>query len=315
MIEQEKTMDELLGNSNERYFGDIFRSFYIDIQSLKLIGDSELSGTFSAEYLGPLRPRAEAPHLGSIEYLTLALRLTTHSLNQLGRISIADTDRAFLRSYKLHSKDSLGMGVHTFHCRMLHSKADMESMQGSSSLFEIRLGDTHIHIEVDHRGGMRYSSLPEAETIPWNMEQLHSIGYKCSDMELIPLEMDLQQQEITARVSNRYLFPENSLHGIGSARDALLATDATRVFGQLMQVLLYEMEDSDRQRCPNIWLRKMELQSERPLFTGKARAKVTFEHIREIQKGNTYWKLVSLSGSVGNFIGKFEVAFEVKKLS
>lgn len=313
MIEQEKTMDMILGNSNERYFGDVFRTFYLQILSLTTVSETELSGEFSADYLGPLRPRGEAPHLGSIEYLPLALRLATYSLNRLGRISIADTNRAFLRSYKLHSKESLGMGMHTFHCRMLHSEYDMQSMQGSTSLFEIILGDTRILVEVDHRGGMRYRKLPQAETIRWDLEQLHSIGYKCTDMEVVPLEMDLQQQEITARVSNRYLFPENSLHGIGSARDALLATDATRVFGQLMQVLLYEIEGSDRKRCPNIWLRKMELQSERPLFTGKARAKVTFEHIREIRKGDTHWKLVSLSGSVGNFTGKFEVAFEVKK--
>lgn len=311
MIEQEKTMDMILGNSNERYFGDVFRTFYLQILSLTTVSETELSGEFCVDYLGPLRPRGEAPHLGSIEYLAFALRLATYGLNRLGRLSIADTNRAFVRSYELHSKESLGMGIQTFHCRMLHSEYDMQSMQGSTSLFEIILGNTRIRIELDHRGGMRYRKLPEAETLCWDLEQLHSIGYKCTDMEVVPLEMDLQQQEITARVRNRYLFPENSLHGIGSARDALLATDATRIFGQLMQVLLYELEGSDRQQCANIWLRKMQLQSERPLFTGKARAKVTFDHIREIQKGDTYWKLVSLSGAVGNFTGKFEVAYQV----
>ncbi len=308
MISTEKNIDNLLGRSEERYFGDVFRSFYTQISDFELLED-EIRGKFSTSYIGPLRPRGEAPHIGSIEYLALALRIATHGLNQLGKINIADTNRAFLRSYAINLGDSLPMGSYPFHCRMLRSAMDGKSIQGSTSLFEIQMGTNKALIEVDHKGGMRYGKLPEKETIKRHFEQLHSIGYKSTSLEVKTTNTDLSSKTISASVTNRYQFEENTLHGIGSSRDALLATDATRVFGQLMQVLLFETAGTDRFSCNNIWLRKMELRSERPLFTGNAEANVSFDKIREVKKNGRQWQLIKLSGKVGNFTGQFEVAY------
>ncbi|ERJ60892.1 AvrD family protein [Sphingobacterium paucimobilis] len=312
MIAKETTIEHVLGRSTERYFGQAFRSFYVRFLTMEQ-SESELTGQFYVDYVGPQRPREEAPHLGSIEYTAVALRLATYGLNRLGRIAVSDTDRAFMHSYQILNKESLYTGQHQFHCRLVQSVIDANSMQGSISHFEINIGAVAIHIAIDHRGGMRYGTLPAKETLAIHIEQLHSIGYKCTDLDITALKTNLRQQCITADISYAYLFEENSLHGIGSARDALLTTDAIRVFGQLMQVLLYELENSCRHSCPNIWLRKMYLQSDRPLFTGTASAEVHFDHIREIQKGEVHWKLVKLSGTIGNFKGRFEVAFEVKK--
>lgn len=307
MITTEKNFDSLLGRSDGRYFGDVFRSFYTHITKLEVVED-EIHGELSVIYIGPSRPRDEPPHIGSIEYLALALRIATYGLNQLGKINIADTNRTFLRSYTISLRDSLPIGKYPFRCRMLRSAMDYNSIQGSASLFEIQMGSNVALIEVDHRGGIRYGTLPKKETIDWHFEQLHSVGYKSTALQIEIGDMDVALKKISARVTSRYLFEENSLHGIGSSRDALLSTDATRVFGQLMQVLLFEIVGTDRFSCNNIWLRKMELKSERPLFTGNAEANIIFDQIREVRKNGQQWQLIKLSGTVGNFTGQFEVA-------
>lgn len=303
-------MDSLLGRSDERYFGDIFRSFYMHIRSFEIDGDS-VYGELQTSYIDPARPHGESAHLGSIEYLALTLRLATHGLNRLARINIADTNRAFLRSYKIILAQSLYTGIHTFKCRMLRSEQNRTSMQGSISLFEITIDNIRSVIEVDHRGGMRYGRLPADETISDTIEQLHSIGYKHTTLEIKDILVDTNHLEASAKVFNKYLFEENCLHGIGSARDALLPTDATRIFGQLMQALLYTLEGTDRHSCPNIWLRRMELYTQRSLFTGQAAAHIHFDRIRHVKTGNQHWKAVKLSGTVGNFMGSFEVAHKL----
>lgn len=312
MILTTKTMDSLLGRSDERYFGDVFRGFFIRILSMEQQAD-RLTGQLKVDYIGPRRPHGEAPHLGSIEFTALAMRLASHTLNRLGRINIADTNRAFLRHYEFSGKEILYTGTHSFCCRLLSSEMDLQSTQGSTSVFEIAIDSSRTLVTIDHRGGSRYLKLPEKETLSVALEQLYSAGYKYTALDIGPVKTDVHAQQISAPITYSYLLGANSLHGIGSARDALLATDAIRVFGQLMQVLLYELENSDRHNCANIWLRRMELRSERPLFTGEAEASVRFENIRKISKGDNNWKLIALSGTVGNFFGKFEVAFEVKK--
>lgn len=306
-------MDDLLGRADERYFGDVFRCFHMDVPYIEKLDGEAIHGHIQIGYIGPERPRSESPHLGSIEYLSLALRIASYGLNRLGSFSIADTNRAFLRNYRFNSSDMLGIGRHGFICRMLRCDRDMSSMQGSTSIFEIQIGNARIEIAVDHRGGSRYLHLPESETLAVDVEQLHSLGYKCTTLTIAPPKINLEMQQISTQINFKYQLPTNSLDGIGSSRDALLATDAIRIFGQLMQVLLYTREGSDRTQCSNIWLRKMDLRSQRPLFTGEAEAIVTFDKSREIRKGDSHWNLISLSGTVGNYEGKFEVAFEVKK--
>lgn len=305
------TADAFLGNSSERYFAEGFKSFHTSIDRIKEEPE-QLSGTLDIHYTGPARPDGEPPHVGSIEYMAIFLRLATHTLNRLGRIGIEDTDRAFLTQYHLHVQHTLGMGRHPFSCRILESRMDLGSLQGSRSKLEIGLGGNICHLEIDHRGGYRYRILPEEQQISIDFEQLHSMGYKFSDLRMHSIEVDPDRLYIKCGVDFRYRIEENILHGIGSSRDALLPTNALTVFGQLMQILYYHTADTDRHSCPNIWLRRMQLNLDRPLFSNACTGEVYFDSIREVETKESRWKLINLYGKVGNFEGKFEVAHQIR---
>lgn len=312
MLKENPTIEQLLGDTDHRYFATGFRGFDFTIETFE-VSEEHIHGNLRAHYIGPARPRSEDPHIGSIEFVALSLRIASHALNQLALIGIADADRAFITSYKIRVAGSLSVGILPFHCRMIRSERDAASLQGSRSLFEIKIGESVVLLEVDHRGGVRYRYLPEEQKLDLHYEQLHSLGYKYTQLQLDDISIDKIGARISGSVQYRSLLEENTLHGIGSARDALLATDATRIFGQLMQALHYETQNTDRLRCPNIWLRKMELSSEMPLFDGQCSAEVQFEHIREVQQGAINWKLITLRGHVGNFSGRFEVGHQIRE--
>lgn len=309
---EQTSIDQLLGPAEDRYFGAGFRGFNTTIKSYECSA-MQFHGEVLIEYIGPVRPRGELPHLGSIEILAIALQLATFGLNRLGKIGVEDTNRSFLRYYTVQIKQSLPAGKYPYSCLLRSSSQDGKSLQGSTTVLEITIGSVRVHLELDHRGGSRFRKLPAKEIIPVMVDQLHSKGYKCTSLTISNVVLHPEKQYVSADIVHELLIEESKFQGIGSARYGLLPTDALRIIGQLMQALLYKMDRTDRLRCSNIWLRKMDLHMERPYFATEARAQVKFNYIRKIAKGDEQWKLIKLQGQVGNFVGNFEAAYCINK--
>lgn len=303
-------IDELLGSGETHYFAEGFRQFATSITSMGIC-DEEISGELRVSYYGPTRPRGEEVHLGSVEYLAIACRLVSHAINRIVRIGIADMNRSFLRAYELKLKNSVFMGALPYYCRVISTESTRHSIQGSLSVFEIGIAGNIARMTVDHRGGARYRTLPQEQCLKEQDEQLHNLGYRIRTLEVDRVSMDIASKTISAAITYDPNWEEDQLLGIGSARPMLLPTEATQVFGQLMQALLYKIDGTDRQRCGNIWLRRMELSCERPQFDEKCSAYVQFDHIRKLTARGEKWQLVDLSGNVGKVYGNFQVAHQI----
>lgn len=303
-------INEFLGNAKERYFGEGFKAFDCNL-SADMISLNLLEGSLRCSYHGPDRPRSEPAHLGSIEYLAFALHIATHALHLLTGICIKSINSAYLRNYKITIGNSLSTGDHNFTCYKLPDSNEEESQQGCISSFEIHIENNMIYLEISHEPDYHHYKPLAGETIFQDAINMYNLGFKNTALCLHDIQYNLSQKQIFANVQHKYLFPENSLIGIGSTQERLLATDATRVFGQLMQILLYKLINSDRQRCANIWLRKMTLQQEEPHPSAISKAEVRFDQIREIKHRDKAWQLIKLSGRVGNYEGVFEVAYQV----
>lgn len=305
------TIEEILGKPEERYFGNGFRFFTIDLKSIE-ISPTEIRGQAIVKYAGPQRPRGEAPHIGSIEFMAFSLRMGSYAMNRICKINLADTNRAFLKKYSIQISNNMSVGTHNFACKVLSTEPDVCSLQGYITQLEIQFENfTKIKISIDHRGYSTHKPLPTNELIAFDYEQLHSLGYKSTEMEFSHLDINLDTQTISTSIKYKHLLEENTFHGLGSARNNLLPTDAIRIYGQLMQSLLYKLDNSDRSNCQNIWLRKMYMIQDRPLFKENIKASVIFQDMRNITLGGDTWKLINLNGSVGNYTGSFQVAHKV----
>lgn len=302
------SIEHILGNPEERYFGNGFRFFSIDLKNIEFFPNI-IEGQAIVKYNGPPRPHGDTPHVGSIEFMTFSLRICSYAINRLCRINIADTNRAFLKKYSMQICNSLAIGTHNFTCKVLSTSPNTSSLQGYISQVEIQFeNNVKIKVTIDHRGYSTHRSLPENEIIDINLDQLHSHGYKSTEINFSPLDINLDTRTIATEVFYKHLLEENTFIGLGSARNNLLPTDAFRIYGQLMQAYLYQLYNYDRTICQNIWLRKMHMTQERPYFKEKIKASVFFEDIRTITLDGTVWKLIKLNGCVGNYIGSFQVA-------
>ncbi|MCA5004062.1 AvrD family protein [Sphingobacterium bovistauri] len=307
------TIEQILGKSEKRYFSNGFRYFNIDLENLEIFS-KEIYGQIAVKYNGPKRPHGEPIHIGSIELMAFSLRISTSVLNRLCKINITDTNRAFLKTFSIQIYNCMPIATYNFIAKILSTSSDKNSLQGYISHLEIQFENhAKIKVTVDHRGYSTHKSLEKDELISLEYEQLHSIGYKSTQINFAPLEINLDSKTITTTVLYKHLLLENTFDGIGSARNNLLPTDALRIYGQLMQSLLYKLTNSDRKNSQNIWLRKMHLFQERPLFKETINASITFEDTREITLSGIKWNLIKLNGTVGNYIGTFQLAQKQNK--
>ena len=311
-IKQFDNMDELLGDGPIRYFAEAFRHYHMYPDQLTASGD-QLAGIINVDYDGPVRPRNEDAHLGSLEYTALAMRLGGHTLNRLGMIDPSDIARGFASSLDIKISHPLGIGQVPFHCRLLESRNSLNCVQGTCSTLEITVGENRLKLTVDHRGGRRYLLLPETQKMHDSdgSTQLYGTGYRIRSLQIGEVGIDTSQKLIRSTFRYDPIFEEESYQGIGAARHMLLPTESIQLFGQLMQALLYQMEGTDRERCPNIWLRSMNLWCRRPFFCQGGSASVRFDRIQRIPSGGNIWQVVDLSGQVGNYYGKFRVAHQI----
>ncbi|NGM64423.1 AvrD family protein [Sphingobacterium sp. SGR-19] len=314
-IKQYDSMEELLGGRTSRYFAEAFRHYHVPMDMLTESGNT-ITGMINVCYDGPARPRNEDVHLGSLEYTALVMRLGGHALNRLGMIAPSDIARGFASSVDVKISRSLGTGQIPVRCRLLASRNGLNCVQGTCSTIEVDIGGNRCKVTIDHRGGKRYLVLPEAQKMADTdgETQLYGTGYRTRGLHISDVAIDISQRFICATFEYDPMFLEETYEGIGTARHMLLPTESIQLFGQLMQALLYQMDSTDRESCPNIWLRTMSLRCQRPLFGTSGHAFVQFDRIQTIVSGGITWQIIDLTGQVGNYHGRFRVAHKKDKV-
>src|SRR5690606_33046657 len=110
---------------------------------------------------------------------------------------------------------------------------------------------------------------------------MHNHGYKLRTNLVEQVRCDTDTRVCTAHVTRRDDY-SGDRWGLFSARETIVPTDVLTVTGQLMQILLYTMEGTDRETCGNIWLRAMDIRYGRPVWDPQYTAKVDFFDVKTL---------------------------------
>ncbi len=221
-------IDSYLGNGDSRYFSQGFKHFGFDLHTVKLM-ENGFTSSIVASYKGPDRPRQENPHLGSMEYSSIALYLAEVHLVKI-----------------------------------------------------------------------------------WPIEHgtMYSRSYRERDTEISKIEIDEIQEQISGTVKvTQSLFQE--LNGLGTSFDHIILTDLIGITGQLMQVLLFTLLRTEREKCPNIWLRSMDIKFERPERRENYRAMVNLSDRKMLKLGEHTYHSFSVISRIGNMDARFNVCHKI----
>jgi hypothetical protein len=118
-----------------------------------------------------------------------------------------------------------------------------------------------------------------------------------------------KQMSCTAsiQIENHYL----EKLGIGTQYNGLLLTDIVLISGQLLQVLLFSMEKTDRKKANNIWLKQFEVSIKKPNAELDCNARLFLEDVKILNKGDEKWKSIQLKSELGDISSNIKVVSQL----
>ncbi|MHC8949756.1 AvrD family protein [Sphingobacterium hungaricum] len=306
-------IDRYLGDHNERYFSEGYKFFNFDLFELAVL-DDEIAGKIKCNYSGPVRPRMEVPHLGSIEYTAIGFLIAEQALAQLLGLSAYEINRSTLRTLSIHIKQSILLNENDFEVpfRCLHSRTnlDVEVLNIRSSCFNISIGYVSINLSVDYPRPSLFSNVKPCEFFS-QTDILFINGYKNRRIGLFALKPDFNSETIEATVSH----PKSNLHttqGISSFSDVLVPTDLLVVTGQLMQVLLYGLLKINRVDCPNIWLRSMNVHFGKPIQRKTYHSEIHFNQRNQLENKGIKWHAIQVESKLAHMQATFNICHQLQ---
>lgn len=307
-------IDSYLGDGDSRYFSQGFKHFEFDLHTVKL-SEEGFTALITVSYKGPGRPRQENPHLGSIEYSAIALYLVEVHMVKISRLTRSELARAFPRGFqvKINKEITIAPNIEeiSVECHRLSSKLTLDSLNGSLTVLIIKIGRTACRITLDHPG----PSQVKLRENDWPIEDgtMYSRSYRDRDTEISKIEFDESKEQISCTVKvTQNLFQE--LNGLGTSFDHIILTDLIGTTGQLMQVLLFRLLKTEREKCPNIWLRSMDIKFERPEKRENYRVKVNLSDRKMLKMGDHTYHSFSVISKIGNMDARFNVCHKIAYL-
>jgi hypothetical protein len=269
----------------------------------------------AASYKGPGRPRQENPHLGSMEYSAIALYLAEVHMVKISRLTRSELARAFPRDFQVKINKEITIASNPeeicVECHQLSSKLTLDSLNGRLTVLVVKIGRTTCRITLDHPG----PSQVKLRENDWPIQDgtMYSRSYRDRNTEISEIKIDESQEKISCVMQpTPTLFQE--LSGLGTSFDHIILTDLIGTTGQLMQVLLFRLLKTEREKCPNIWMRSMDIKFERPEKRENYRAKVNLSDRKMLKMGDHTYHSFSVISKIGNMDARFNVCHKIAYL-
>jgi hypothetical protein len=105
----------------------------------------------------------------------------------------------------------------------------------------------------------------------------------------------------------------NKFNGIGSAHyPAMDIASFILVSGQLIQVLLYNLDNMRREDSGNMWLRSLDIRYPSPLSTENLTEHIRCETFKKIPLKGQMWRVADIAMSMGNIEAKFNMTHQIQ---
>ncbi|MFZ4262157.1 AvrD family protein [Sphingobacterium sp. HJSM2_6] len=312
MKEEIKSLDSVLGDAKDRYFSYGFSKFHFQIQTYELLVPNQLIGTLSVCYDGPQRPQQQSVHLGSMEYVSIGLFLVEGILIKQKRLTKDEINRSLVSSLSMNIKNSHFLNTKLdipFEATITNSKLDLSAINVGLTTIQLKIRDAILQIVIDHPGPTHIKH-QDFQRWPTAENSLHQKEYKKRLLKFDHIKLDRLNESITAQLQHPQEYSSHTW-GLSAYNNPLTCLDSIRVSGQLMQVLLYSILATNRNECPNIWLRSMEVALGRPYRSSVYQVELKFiRRQQSLLRGQT-WQTVQLNSQIGNLNATYKICHEM----
>ncbi|MFB9366359.1 AvrD family protein [Kitasatospora sp. NPDC001664] len=313
------SVDDYLGPAEKRFFGAGFRRVEYDYQpvSVRSLADGSvmlhtlLGVAYPADWSRKGRSADLRPHLSTVDGLITAVQLSELTLTHSFGLSAADRRRMLVRSVRIKAgttpDEELGrLQVTT---RLLTSVTDPAALNGQSSVLETRLGGMRVRCEIDHAavgrplgrsvGRARYAG-PDSLLGPAE-ERYYGTGFarQAHALRRVLVEPERLRAEAGVHIARAGLVADQGIEG--RYQPFLGMVDSFVVSLQLGQVLLYELDGTERGASNTLWMRGTEIVAAPvPQVCSDGAAAVTrLENAQLLERPDGVWRTADVVGVLG----------------
>lgn len=322
-----QNIDDILGQSQQRYFGAGYKHVKHNIQDIYIDPDKNhfdamVSINYPTSWSSKKTSKELKPHLSTIDVFVVAAQMCDVFMSHCFKLSEGESKRAWLRSLtvKAGKESVLNLNEIPLAGGLVKSLKTDESLNGYLSEFKLKLGGFILNLEVDHSG-----SAAKCTNGPITFKSLNEIfspdrqAYYGDQYAHIMHHININEKsasEIEGELKFEKTSDYNPTSGIGAAYSGCYNPLDLMICGaQLSQVLVYQIDQLSRENTKNLWMRSVKVVCPQPLIKGGTfPITVETKKTRLITKGNERWRMADLRATSpvdSDFYMETNVAHEI----
>jgi hypothetical protein len=308
-------IDDYLGPSAYRYFGSGHKRVSQRISRLAWTPATAMTestwidahGTaeiiYPATWSSKSHNATDSAHVSTIDALVLSLRLVETFLAAGLGLTAEQISRAWLRRYVMRPGSRPHTDVRNVPLRMTKGESHPSdpSPGWTSTEFVCAVGGIKVRCHVEHEAGEAPSM---GAPLPLTAAPYHGGGYRFRTHEITGVALAPAAGSIgaTVRVGDTVQTHAGAGELAAGYQPALTMLDATIVYAQLGQVLMYSLDELSRGDTNTLWMRAVDMARSGPdsplLEPMSCASTVTRSSVLDLAGGQ--WRVCAMRGSMAN---------------
>lgn len=309
-------IDYYLGAKDKRYLASgykkvcyEYKQLHVDNGILKGSLDIEWGGVWSIKGASSLKP-----HLGTAEYLAIAANMVEVYLAKVYKLSQSAINYSYISFFKLKMPP-----VPKQQTSSLNVSVNKVEFTGNdhriTSVFCVDIDHVKVRVNVVHcsEQGDNFWKISE-RGICSIRKHYFTEGYKKHCHQIFVDSKDWEQDRLEAAISLTNCSDRYDENGIATAYlPGPSLTDFVLISGELIQALIYKMDNLSREETNNLWLRELTIESGLPSTSNQYSHSVDCVSFRKLKKKNEDWRLADLELKMNTTTALFKVAHKLPK--
>ena len=312
----EKTAESYLGPAAARYFSHGYKNVRYSINRIACDFDAkEFSTIVDMQYPDDWSHKKDGStrkaHLGTVDVFVLGVQTCSAFLVQYYGLSPSEVAKIWVRKVNMRSGNEPLEDLRdvTVAGSLSETVETSDALRGCVSSFKVSVGTIQLKLELDHDPGM--GPCPSSSRLAIGGRRTRTFDIEAAlgrldnsylgdlfrhyDRSITNIVIGESKDDLTATWHIRNQRAGHAVEGVGAAYVGALSTVDNILLGaQILQVLLYNYDDLDRQESNNLWMRSVSGSFSRPIYGVEEiaiRACLTRNEI--LSKGDSQWRLVT----------------------
>lgn len=227
------------------------------------------------------------PHVGTLDYFLFSERLVETYLKYVSHIKDYDISQMWIKYF------SFKAGSECIDTNSFKSSCILKSDRIENGYliyqFEISISNANVNLAIQLPQNTVKNEIESFSEKHLTEDSYYYFdGYKRALRNISNISIDTQKKLLSANYELKH-FEDATFYGIGEKfMPAITFCDLMLGAGQLSQVLLYEMDHTNREKASNLWLRRVHSIYNKPIYNN-AVIKIIIEQSKSIKlKGLNY---------------------------